>query len=60
MAKKESKIKKGYLNLSNAGEEIPLLYPNVSAGFPSPAEDFFQEGLNLNAHLIKHPAATFL
>jgi len=59
MAKKESKIKKVYLNSSNAGVETPLLYPNVSAGFPSPAEDFFQEGLDLNAHLIKHPASTF-
>lgn len=33
--------------------------PVVSCGFPSPADDHMQLGLNLNHHLIKHPAATF-
>jgi len=31
----------------------------VSAGFPSPADDFVENALDLNQHLIKHPAATF-
>lgn len=31
----------------------------VSAGFPSPAEDYIEGKLDLNKHLIKHPAATF-
>jgi len=31
----------------------------VSAGFPSPAEDYIEGSLDLNKHLIKHPAATF-
>jgi len=31
----------------------------VSAGFPSPAEDYIEGRLDLNRHLIKHPAATF-
>ena len=31
----------------------------VSAGFPSPAEDHLDIALDLNEHLIKHPAATF-
>ncbi|MCB9480793.1 MAG: translesion error-prone DNA polymerase V autoproteolytic subunit [Desulfobacteraceae bacterium] len=31
----------------------------VSAGFPSPAEDYVEGSLDLNRHLIKHPAATF-
>ncbi len=30
------------------------------AGFPSPADDYLAGPLDLNAHLIKHPAATFL
>ena len=30
------------------------------AGFPSPADDYLAGQLDLNAHLIKHPAATFL
>ena len=31
----------------------------VEAGFPSPAEDYVEGSLDLNEHLIKHPAATF-
>jgi DNA polymerase V len=31
----------------------------IPAGFPSPADDHLQEKLDLNKHLIKHPAATF-
>jgi DNA polymerase V len=31
----------------------------VAAGFPSPAEDYLEGKLDLNKHLIKHPAATF-
>lgn len=31
----------------------------VSAGFPSPAEDYIEEKLDLNQYLIHHPAATF-
>ncbi len=28
-------------------------------GFPSPADDYLEMGLDWNAHLIQHPAATF-
>jgi len=31
----------------------------VNAGFPSPAEDFSREKIDLNKLLIKHPEATF-
>jgi DNA polymerase V len=31
----------------------------VSAGFPSPADDYLEGKLDLNQHLIKHEAATF-
>ena len=31
----------------------------ITAGFPSPAEDYIDRKLDLNEHLIKHPAATF-
>ncbi len=37
----------------------PLFLACVSAGFPSPAEDYIEGRLDLNKHLIKHPAATF-
>ncbi|MCR9192834.1 MAG: translesion error-prone DNA polymerase V autoproteolytic subunit [Gammaproteobacteria bacterium] len=39
--------------------EIPLYANKVSAGFPSPADDYMECKLDLNTHLIKHPAATF-
>ncbi|PSN19642.1 peptidase S24 [filamentous cyanobacterium CCP5] len=31
----------------------------LPAGFPSPAEDYAEGPLDLNQHLIVHPAATF-
>jgi DNA polymerase V len=37
----------------------PLFLSRVAAGFPSPADDYVEEGIDLNAHLIQHPAATF-
>lgn len=37
----------------------PLFLASVSAGLPSPAEDYIEGRLDLNRHLIKHPAATF-
>jgi len=36
-----------------------LFEARVSAGFPSPAADYEEDVLDLNKHLIKHPAATF-
>jgi len=39
--------------------ERPLFMVPVSAGFPSPAEDYIEGKLDLNKYLIKHPAATF-
>lgn len=38
---------------------VPLYMIPVSAGFPSPAEDYLEGKLDLNQLLIKHPAATF-
>ena len=38
---------------------VPLFLVHVSAGFPSPAEDYLEGPLDLNVHLIKKPAATF-
>ncbi|MBD3285878.1 translesion error-prone DNA polymerase V autoproteolytic subunit [candidate division WOR-3 bacterium] len=38
---------------------LPLYGYNVSAGFPSPADDFIEEYLDLNQLLVKHREATF-
>ena len=38
---------------------LPLLNFYVSAGFPSPADDYKEENIDLNEHLIKNPFSTF-
>ncbi|HZH34575.1 MAG TPA: translesion error-prone DNA polymerase V autoproteolytic subunit [Pyrinomonadaceae bacterium] len=37
----------------------PLFSTRVSAGFPSPAEDYIEGRIDLNRELIRHPLATF-
>jgi DNA polymerase V len=36
-----------------------LFGSKISAGFPSPADDYIDKHLDLNEHLISHPAATY-
>ena len=38
---------------------IPLSFVPVQAGFPSPALDYQDKKIDLNEHIIKHPASTF-
>jgi DNA polymerase V len=40
-------------------QALPLVTARISAGFPSPADDYIEKKLDLNELLIKHPAATF-
>lgn len=40
-------------------KKIPLFQSKISAGFPSPADDYIEGKLDLNEHLIKKPSATF-
>ena len=42
------------LNLSTSYTYLVCLVP-VSAGYPSPADDYLDGSLDLNQHLIKHP-----
>ncbi|MDG2175846.1 MAG: translesion error-prone DNA polymerase V autoproteolytic subunit [Gammaproteobacteria bacterium] len=39
---------------------LPFFGTSVPAGFPSPADDYIESGLDLNEYLVKHPSATFL
>jgi len=39
---------------------LPLVSASVEAGFPSPADDHLERGIDLNEELIRNPAATFL
>lgn len=49
----------GVVDADAARLALPLLLAGVQAGFPSPADDFIDKKLDLNEHLILHPAATF-
>jgi DNA polymerase V len=42
-----------------AAWRFPLLAHPVPAGFPSPANDFVEQHLSLDEHVIEHPEATF-
>ena len=59
MKKKSLKITDVYSFEKRTKAEFPLFLANISAGFPSPADDYIDKKLDLNEYLIKHPAATF-
>ena len=47
--------------LRSGGRSVaPLFLARVSAGFPSPADDYVESALDLNAYLVRNPAATFM
>lgn len=46
-------------NLELPSLALPIFSSKVAAGFPSPGDDHWEAKLDLNEHLIQHPAATF-
>ena len=38
---------------------LPLFLERISAGFPSPAQDYVEQRLDLNQLCVKRPAATY-
>ena len=38
---------------------LPLFMERVPCGFPSPAQDYVEDSLDLNKLVIKHPSATY-
>lgn len=57
--KTDSSIAGIYAHRKGAPMELPLFASGISAGFPSPADDYIDRRLDLNQLLIKNPAATF-
>ena len=47
------------LQASRPRHIIPLVSERVPAGFPSPADDYVEMGIDLNEQLIRHPGSTF-
>ncbi|EGN00250.1 hypothetical protein HMPREF1017_00776 [Bacteroides ovatus 3_8_47FAA] len=54
--KKQIKIHKIDTSIS-----LPLKFADegIKAGFPSPAQDYLEQAIDLNKELIRHPASTF-
>lgn len=45
--------------IDNDNKLIPFVNDGVRAGFPSPAQDYIVESIDLNKELIQHPSTTF-
>ncbi|MDV0597244.1 MULTISPECIES: translesion error-prone DNA polymerase V autoproteolytic subunit [unclassified Enterobacter] len=39
--------------------ELPLFSERVACGFPSPAQDYVEDRLDLNRLAVRHPSATY-
>jgi len=52
-------IKEIYSSAGDISLQRPLFLSGVSAGFPSPADEYLDQKLDLNEHLVKNPAATY-
>ena len=56
------KEKLSFYSLQDNGESLKKIHiyeGGISAGFPSPAEDYLDVDLNLHRYLVKNPASTF-
>ena len=47
------------IDCSDLHIKLPLFSDHISAGFPSPAEDYIEEQLNLQDLMVSHPSATY-
>lgn len=59
MDNKEIKVTEIFSFEKRTKRKLPFFHTKISAGFPSPAEEYSEKKLDLNEYLIKHPSATF-
>lgn len=45
---------------TTTGQLIPFVDEGIKAGFPSPAQSYIEQAIDLNKKLIEHPASTFI
>jgi len=61
--KVEKTLKSSVLNIYSANTEsslsLPVIGSKITAGFPSPADDFLDLSIDLNEELVKNKASTF-
>lgn len=59
--KKNNTLKVVDLFRSTEGDTVtcPTYVSPISAGFPSPADDYVEKNLDLNELMVNHPSATF-
>ena len=57
--KKEKLLFYSLQNNEESLKKIHIYETGISAGFPSPAEDYLDVDLNLHRYLVKNPASTF-
>ena len=55
----ELKIERLKLSEIKDRRYVPIANESISAGFPSPADDYLDIGIDLNEELIKNPISTF-
>ncbi len=53
------KILSKSLENEHSTKTAPMFTEQVTAGFPSPADDYLEGNLDLNKYLIQHPVATY-
>lgn len=49
----------GRVDITAPPLKLPLAAGEVRTGFPSPADDYLEAELDLVAHLVQHPSATY-
>ena len=64
VSRQAQRAPRGLLSLIHPNQEMfhrqrALLRARVPAGFPSPADDYVEQRLNLDQHLIQHRESTF-